>query len=82
VTDAETVKKILYTPTEAANALGISRSTIYLLIASGDVPSVRIGSCRRLPVDGLRRYVTKLAEERSEAQPSKQAGQPHLRELT
>jgi excisionase family DNA binding protein len=56
------VDKILYTPTEAAQALGISRSTIYVLLASGEIPSVRIGSCRRVPVDGLRRYVAALAK--------------------
>ena len=56
------VDKILYTPTEAAQALGISRSTIYVLLAGGEIPSVRIGSCRRVPVDGLRRYVAALAK--------------------
>lgn len=63
MTDTDPVEKILCTPTEAAQALGISRSTIYVLIASGDIPSVRIGSCRRVPVDGLRRYVAKLAKK-------------------
>jgi hypothetical protein len=53
-----------------------------VLIASGEVPSVRIGSCRRVPVDGLRRYVAKLAKERAEARPAKQPVQPHLLELT
>jgi excisionase family DNA binding protein len=63
VTNRDDVDKILYTPTEAARALGISRSTIYVLMANGEIPSVRIGSCRRLPVDGLRRYVAKLAHK-------------------
>ena len=49
------------TPTEAAKALGISRSTCYVLIASGEVPSVRIGSSAG--VHGLRRYVAKLAKK-------------------
>ena len=30
-------------------------------MASGDAPSVHIGSCRRVPVGGLRRYVARLA---------------------
>ena len=63
MTNTDDVQKILYTPTEAARALGISRSTIYLLMAGGDIPSVRIGSCRRVPVDGLRRYVAKLGKK-------------------
>lgn len=63
MTHTDAIEKMLYTPTEAAKALGISRSTVYVLIANGEVPSVRIGSCRRVPVDGLRRYVAKLAKK-------------------
>jgi excisionase family DNA binding protein len=55
------VDKVLYTPIEAAQALGMSRSTIYVLMANGDVPSVRIGASRRIPAEGLRRYVARLA---------------------
>ena len=70
MTDTDAIEKMLYTPTEAAKALGISRSTVYVLIASGEVPSVRIGSCRRVPVDGLRRYVAKLAKKDGAAPPA------------
>jgi excisionase family DNA binding protein len=55
------VDKLLYTPVEAAHALGVGRSTIYVLMANGDVPSVRIGSSRRIPADGLRRYIASLS---------------------
>ncbi len=55
------VEKLLYTPVEAAHALGVSRSTVYELISAGVLPSVQIGSCRRLPVEGLRGYVKDLA---------------------
>jgi excisionase family DNA binding protein len=57
------VDKLLYTPVEAAHALGISRSTVYVLMASGDLPSVRIGSSRRISADALRRYVTLLSSD-------------------
>jgi excisionase family DNA binding protein len=56
-----TVDKLLYTPVEAAQALGVSRSTVYELIAAGVLPSVQIGSCRRVPVEGLHRYVKDLS---------------------
>jgi excisionase family DNA binding protein len=36
------VDKLLYTPREAAQALGVSRSTLYVLLSSGALPSVRI----------------------------------------
>jgi excisionase family DNA binding protein len=55
------VDKLLYTPVEAAHAFGVSRSTIYVLIANGDVQSVRIGNSRRIPAAALRRYVEQLA---------------------
>jgi excisionase family DNA binding protein len=61
VTIPHSVDKLLYTPRQAAEALGVSRSTIYVLMATGDVPSVHIGSCRRVPAEGLRRYVVGLA---------------------
>jgi excisionase family DNA binding protein len=40
------VDKSLYTPVEAAHALGVSRSTLYVLMANGHLSSVRIGSSR------------------------------------
>lgn len=57
------VEKLLYTPREAAHALGLSRSTIYVLMENGDLPSVRIGASRRIPTESLRRYIARLAGE-------------------
>ncbi|HUB69839.1 MAG TPA: helix-turn-helix domain-containing protein [Acidimicrobiales bacterium] len=82
MTDTGAVERMLYTPTEAAKALGISRSTIYVLMASGEIPSVRIGSCRRVPVDGLRSYVARLAKKRAATAAGGQVAQPRLIELT
>jgi excisionase family DNA binding protein len=52
--------KLLLTPVEAAAALGIGRSKVYELMRSGDLPSVRIGACRRIPVEGLTRFLMTL----------------------
>lgn len=52
--------KLLFTPTEAATALGIGRSTLYQLMRCGTVPSVRIGGCRRVPATGLSELVARL----------------------
>ena len=49
MTNSPTVEKLLYTPVEAAHALGVSRSTIYVLMAGGNLPSLRIGASRRIP---------------------------------
>ncbi len=59
------VVKVLYTPVEAARALGIGRSTVYELLATGRLASVRIGACRRIPVDAITAYVDRLAVEQS-----------------
>jgi excisionase family DNA binding protein len=40
--------RLLYTPSEAAQVLGISRSSLYLLLSAGTIPSVRIGASRRI----------------------------------
>ena len=45
--------RLLYRPAEAAAAVGVSRSRMYELIASGEVPSVRVGGTLRVPVDAL-----------------------------
>ena len=82
MTKPANVDKLLYTPAEAAHALGLSRSTIYVLMANGQVPSVRIGNSRRIPAEGLRRYVAVLAEKatggQSRAEADHRAGQQHL----
>ena len=42
---------------EAAQLLGISRASLYGLIAKGDLPSVRIAGCRRIHVGELREWL-------------------------
>lgn len=42
---------------EAASALGIGRSTLYALIAKGEVKSAVVAGCRLIPVSELRRLL-------------------------
>ena len=49
--------KLLLTPTEAANALGIGRSKVYELMQTGQLQSVHIGACRRVPAEALQLFV-------------------------
>ena len=53
--------KVLLTPVEAATVLGIGRSKMYQLLKSGDLDSVRIGSCRRIPLRAVHTFVAALA---------------------
>lgn len=52
--------QLLYRPEEAAEALSVSRATIYELIAAGTLASVKIGRSRRITRDALERYVSAL----------------------
>jgi len=51
---------LLLTTTEAAKALGIGRSKVYELLQTGQLPSVRIGACRRVPADAVHTFVANL----------------------
>lgn len=64
ISDRE-VERLLLTPLEAARALGISRSKLYELLAAGVIPSVLIGSCRRIPLEDLRDAVARLRSQAS-----------------
>jgi excisionase family DNA binding protein len=51
---------LLVTPEEAARRLSVGRTTIYELMASGELQSVNIGRCRRVPVSSLSSFVSRL----------------------
>jgi excisionase family DNA binding protein len=52
--------KLLLTVEEAAERLGVGRSTMYGLILDGAVESIHIGRLRRVPADALSEYLTRL----------------------
>lgn len=51
------IERLMLRPTEAADAIGVSRSKAYELIAKGEIPSVHVGGCVRVPVDALRSWI-------------------------
>jgi excisionase family DNA binding protein len=62
----EDAVRLLLKPDEAADILGIGRSTLYELLAAGRIESVQIGRSRRIPMTVLEEYVEQLrAEQRS-----------------
>ncbi|WP_131784176.1 helix-turn-helix domain-containing protein [Protofrankia symbiont of Coriaria ruscifolia] len=52
--------KLLLTPAEAADLLGVSRTTLYELLNAEQIESVRIGRSRRIPRAALVTYVDRL----------------------
>jgi excisionase family DNA binding protein len=58
--------KLMMRPAEAAEAIGVSRSKAYELISRGEIPSVRVGGCVRVPVEALRQWIDKRLAQRAE----------------
>ena len=49
--------RLLLRATEVAAVLGLGRATVYLLMASGELPTVRIGRAVRVPASRLRTWI-------------------------
>ena len=52
--------KLLLRPGEVSDLTGMGKSKTYALIATGVIPSVRIGRSVRVPADRLRRWIEEL----------------------
>lgn len=50
---------------EAAEVLGVGRSTAFDLVASGQLASVRVGRRRLVPVSALREFAERLIESQA-----------------
>jgi excisionase family DNA binding protein len=57
------MERLLLSPKEAAEALGVGRSRVYDLMRKRELASVRIGRSRRIPVASLQELIDRLAEE-------------------
>ena len=74
--------QLLVTPEEAGRRLSVGRTTIYELMASGELQSVSIGRCRRVPVKSLSSFVNRLIGDAIVEQPrstSRRRGRNSLR---
>lgn len=55
------MERLLLRAEEAAKLLGLGRAKLYMMMASGELPTVRIGRSVRVPLDKLREWVDKRA---------------------
>ncbi|MFF4229159.1 helix-turn-helix domain-containing protein [Streptomyces sp. NPDC001820] len=60
VTIAAPIAPLLYTPEEAAKALRFGRSTVYELMAAGELKFIKRGRSRRIKRSDLEAYVSGL----------------------
>jgi excisionase family DNA binding protein len=58
--------RLMLTVEQAAEALGIGRTTTFALVKSGELESVRIGRLRRVPAEGIETYTNRLMAEQSQ----------------
>jgi excisionase family DNA binding protein len=56
------MEKLLLSPTEAAAHLSVGRSKVYELMRLGQLRSVKIGGCRRIPRAALADLVASLQD--------------------
>ncbi len=53
-------ERLVLTVEEAAERLGVGRTLLYALVRSGDIESIAIGRLRRIPIDALDEFVSRL----------------------
>lgn len=61
--DGASGTKFLYTSDEAAEALGLGRTTVYRLMRTGRLRSVKVGSNRRITASALAEFVHALEDD-------------------
>lgn len=54
--------RLLLRPSEVAEALGVGRSKVYELIATGAIPSITLGGCVRVPLEPLRAWIAQQVD--------------------
>lgn len=57
------IEPLLVRVEEAARILALSRSTIYQMLDSGELPSIRRGTARRIPTAALREWVAQNTQQ-------------------
>lgn len=60
-------KPLFVKPAEAARLIGCSRSSIYELIQSGEVPHTKFGGMLRIPLEALTKRVEEAVGGNGEA---------------
>jgi len=61
--------RLLYSIEEAADLLGIGRTFMFHLVATGEINSFKIGKRRKIARDALDGYIERLRSEQSAARP-------------
>jgi excisionase family DNA binding protein len=60
------MEKLLLRPSEVAELIGLGRSKVYEMLASGELPVVRLGKCIRVPADRLRERIDEIVAKNNQ----------------
>jgi excisionase family DNA binding protein len=63
--------KLLLSPDETCETLGVKRGTLFKLLASGEIPSIKLGKLRRIPREGLTDWVKRQVDQQARLEDSK-----------
>ncbi len=55
--------RLLVTPAEAARRLSLAESTVYQLLLTRQLASIKIGRSRRIPMDALTDFIDRMRRE-------------------
>jgi excisionase family DNA binding protein len=69
------MEPLLLKPMDVAEHLGISKSKVYELLASGALPSIRIGKSIRVPTEELRKWVAARMQSHDNTSQQHQEGE-------
>ena len=58
--------RLLLKPTEVAEMLRIGRSLVYGMLATGEIPSIRVGRCIRVPKASLEKWINDQEKARGD----------------
>ena len=61
--ESSVLQPLLLTPVEAARRLSIARSSLYELLLTGEIVSLKIGRSRRVPLAALAEYIDRKVRE-------------------
>jgi excisionase family DNA binding protein len=59
------MEDMLLKDVEVARILRISRGLLWRLLVTGELPSVKIGKCRRIPRQAVDAYIRRLLAEQN-----------------
>ena len=60
------MERLLLTPLETAQVMGIGRTKVYELMKDGSIESVHIGECRRIPLAAVEAFIERLRRPQQE----------------